>query len=62
MVNHQEKALFCNGCGRELKKKNGIYRAENHSLTLCEACYDKLAGLLAIPPEVTEETELLSIG
>ena len=28
MVNHQEKALFCNGCGRELKKKNGIYRED----------------------------------
>lgn len=79
MTNDQKKALFCNGCGRELKRENGIYRedfvriqkkwgyfsakdTENHAFTLCEACYDKLTGLLAIPPEITEETELLSIG
>lgn len=79
MANHQERALICNGCGRELVRENGIYRedfvrihkkwgyfsskdTENHTLTLCEGCYDRLVGLLAVPPEVTEETELLSIG
>ena len=32
---------------------------EKHSLDICEECYDKLIKGFAIPPEVSEEVELI---
>jgi len=32
---------------------------EKHSLNLCEECYDKWIKGFAIPPEVSEENELI---
>ena len=72
------QALVCNGCGRTLLQKNGIYRedfadlrkkwgyfsrkdTQNHRIVLCENCYDRLTGLLALPPQIEEETELLAL-
>ena len=58
-----------NGIYREdfvrIRKKWGYFSSkdtENHELVLCEECYDKLVRRLVVPPEITEETELLSIG
>ena len=79
MRRETEKSLLCNGCGRKLIRKNGIYRedfvdlrkkwgyfsrkdTQNHRLILCEDCYDRLTGLSVLPPQIEEETELLSIG
>lgn len=76
MTRQQNGILVCNGCGRELKKENGIYRedfveirkkwgyfshkdTEKHTIILCEECYDRLVKGLAVPPEITEDTELL---
>lgn len=58
-----------NGIYREdfvqIRKKWGYFSSkdtENHTITLCEPCYDAMVRRLAIPPDITEETELLSIG
>lgn len=55
-----------NGICREdfvaIRKKWGYFSSkdtEKHSLILCEKCYDKLVEGLAVPPEITEDTELL---
>ena len=45
-----------------IRKKWGYFSSkdtEKHSLILCEACYDKLTEGLVVPPEITEDTELL---
>lgn len=31
---------------------------ENHTFDLCEACYDKITASFAIPPQITENTEV----
>lgn len=31
---------------------------ERHSFDLCESCYDRLTASFAVPPEVTEITEI----
>ncbi|MCI8401043.1 MAG: hypothetical protein HFI38_02915 [Lachnospiraceae bacterium] len=58
-----------NGIYREdyvrIHKKWGYFSSkdtENHTFILCEDCYDRMVKGLAVPPEITEETELLSIG
>lgn len=55
-----------NGIYREdfvrIQKKWGYFSSkdmEKHTLILCEECYDNLVKGLAIPPEITEDTEPL---
>ncbi len=48
----------------DLRKNWGYFSrkdTQNHRVILCEDCYDRLTGLLAIPPQIEEETELLAL-
>lgn len=45
----------------EAKKQWGYFSkkdAKLHSFLMCEECYDKMVSDFAIPPEITEVTEL----
>lgn len=45
----------------EGKKEWGYFSQKDvtmHSFIICETCYDKMISEFAIPPEVTEVTEL----
>lgn len=46
----------------EIRKKWGYFSSkdtENHTLIFCESCYDRLIKRLVLPPQITEETEIL---
>lgn len=73
-MTHQEK--YCNMCGKKIAetgldredsvtiiKKWGYFSGkdeEQHTICLCEKCYDSWIKSFRIPPHVEEVTELLS--
>lgn len=57
----QEKGI-CREDFVRITKKWGFFSAKDlqkHTLIICEACYDTWIRSLAIPPQITEDTEPL---
>lgn len=56
-----ENGILREGCF-EGNQRFGYFSSrdgERYRFELCEACFDELLAQLLLPPEITEETELL---
>lgn len=68
------EAAVCNCCGKSMKIQNGMLLEdllgrhdvgyfsgkdlEKHEFDLCEECYDRITLSFAVPPEISEDTEV----
>ncbi len=58
---HQENGI-CREDFVRITKKWGFFSSKDlqkHTLIVCEACYDSWIQGLAVPPQITEDTEPL---